>query len=113
MAATHERSTDRPVILYKRWLLREGATLGDVVELVRNDIAPHYRTLDPRVQLGLEAHGDGSVLAIQRWPSRDVLDQAMTGRRFQEWWAAYQPVLAAWDELVELDGEWETQDLLA
>lgn len=105
-------ASERPVVLYKRWLLRDGVTLDEVVELVRNEVAPHYRTLDPRVVLGLEALRDDAVLAIQRWPSRGVLDQTRTGRRFQDWWAAYQPVLAAWDALLEFDDEWETQDLL-
>jgi hypothetical protein len=104
--------TDRTVILYKRWRLREEVTLDDVVALVTQAVAPHYGALDTRVVLGLEAQGGDAILAIQRWPSRDVLAQATTSPRFQDWWQAYQPVLAAWDALVEFDSEWETEDLL-
>lgn len=103
---------DRTVVLYKRWLLRDGATLDDVVGLVRAKVAPHYRTLSAEVVLGLESHGAGAVLAIQRWPSRASLERATGGARFQEWWQDYQPVLAAWDDLVEFGCEWETEDLL-
>lgn len=103
---------DRAVTLYKRWVLRDGASLDDVVGLVKERVTPHYRALAADVVLGLEAEGDDAVIAVQRWPGRDSLDQAMGGAGFQDWWEAYQPVLAAWDALLEFHSEWETEDLL-
>lgn len=103
---------DRPVILYKRWLLREGTALEDVADLVRARIEPHYRELATDVVLSLESHGTDAVLAIQRWPDRASLERVTSGPGFERWWEAYQPVLTAWDELVDFDAEWETEDLL-
>jgi len=106
------KETHRAVILYKRWRLRKEVPLDRVVALVTQGVAPHYGALDTRVVLGLEAQGDDAILAIQRWPSRDVLAQTTASPRYEDWWQAYQPVLAAWDALVEFDSEWETEDLL-
>jgi len=56
--------------------------------------------------LGLEALDDTTVLAIQRWPDRAALDEAMNGDRFAEWWREYLPILAAWDAALEFEEEW-------
>lgn len=106
------KATDPPAIFYKRWLLRDGVALDDVVALVSQRVVPHYRRLDDTVTLRLEAEGERAVLAIQRWPSRGAFDRAMEGPGFEDWWDAYRPVLVEWDALVELDTEWETRQLI-
>ena len=102
----------RGVILSKRWRLREGVTLAEVVTLVEEGVAPHYRKLSDQVVLGLEALEDGRVLAIQRWSDQAALDQATRGERFAEWWRDYQPILAAWDAALEFEEEWQTEALI-
>ena len=54
-----------------------------------------------------------SVLWIQRWQSRGVLQDAMSGPRFERWWSQYQPALARWEAMLVLDSEWETIELIA
>ena len=82
-------------MLYKRWRLRDGVTVDQVAALVRDRIVPHYRELSEDVRLGLEVLDATHVLAIQRWPDRATLDNAMHGERFDEWWRDYAPILAA------------------
>lgn len=72
--------------------------------LVRDRIVPHYRTLDPAVRL--------AVLATQRWSDRARRDQIIEGPAFQAWLDAYQPLLAAWNRLVEFEAEWESIQLI-
>lgn len=98
---------------YKRWRLREGIALQDVVHLVESEIAPHYGRLDPEVQLGLESVvGEAEVLAVQHWPDRDAHDRVLEGDDYRLWWDAYAPVLGRWDELVELVEEWKADRLI-
>jgi hypothetical protein len=101
------------LVTYKRWRRRDGVELEDVVTLVHRQVVPHYRRLDPEVRLGLESVvGTPEVLASQHWPDQDTRDRAMTGEHFPDWWRDYQPILAAWDELVEFVAEWESHQLL-
>lgn len=102
----------RGVTLYKRWRLREGATVERVIALVQDQVVPHYRRLSADARLELEQLDPSTVLAIQRWPSRAVLDEALSGHRFDEWWQQYLPVLRDWDTMLELDAEWEGSVLL-
>jgi hypothetical protein len=106
------RPTERPVVLYKRWRLRHGVSHQQVVDLVVNRVAPHYRKLSVDVELALEATDPTTVLAIQRWPTREALEEAMSGGRFEAWWREYQPILAAWDAMVVFDEEWESDVLV-
>lgn len=70
-------------LTYKRWNLRDGVDAQAVVNMVRDRIVPHYRTLDPTVRLGLEQIEESrSVLATQRWLDRGRRDQAMRGTAF-------------------------------
>lgn len=103
---------ERGVTLYKRWRLRDGVTIDQVRVLVVSAIVPHYRTLCDDVVLGLEAVGPREVLAIQRWPDRSTLETTMQGPRFDDWWQAYQPILAVWDAALEYVDEWEGENLL-
>lgn len=97
---------------YKRWRLREGATEREVVELVREGIAPHYARLDPAVRLGLQRLDSGDLLALQHWPDRAHRDRAMSGPAFERWWHEYAPLLQRWDALVELVDEEGGEELL-
>lgn len=92
---------------YRRWRLRPGAEVADVVELVRERIEPHYRTLDPAVRLSLDLiDGSRAVLAVQHWPDRARFTAATTSADYPAWLAAYQPALRRWDELLEFETEW-------
>ncbi len=100
-------------ITYKRWRLRDGVAAQVVVDMVRDRIIPHYRTLDPTVRLGLEQiEASHAVLAIQRWPDRERRDRAMAGASFEAWFAVYRPLLEDWDLLVEFEAEWESHELI-
>lgn len=100
------------LVLRKRWRLREGVEVAEVVALVRERIVPHYARLSADVGLGLEQDAPGSVVAVQRWASRAAHDAATTGAAYDAWWRDYLPVLAVWDTLVDLDSEWESVELL-
>ena len=99
-------------VLYKRWRLRDGVTVDQVAALVRDLIVPHYRELSEDVRLGLEVIDASRVLAIQRWPDRATLDRTMRGARFDRWWRDYAPILAEWDAALELEEEWEGEELI-
>lgn len=97
---------------YKRWRLREGVPVADVLALVRDGIEPHYSRLDPAVRLGLQRLGSGDLLALQHWPDRTHRDRAMSGPAFECWWDDYRPLLQRWDALVELVDEEDGEELL-
>ena len=102
------------MILYKRWRLCDGVGIDQVAQAVRDWIAPMYKRLSEDVELGLELSTDQrSVLAVQRWRSRDALVRAMSGPGFESWWSEYQPILSKWDPLLAFDSEWETVELIA
>jgi hypothetical protein len=100
-------------LTYKRWRLRDGVDSAAVLDIVRNRIIPHYRTLDLAVRLGLETvEGSRAILAIQRWPDRAHRDRIMAGAAFRAWFDAYRPILQDWDRLVEFEAEWESRQLI-
>ena len=100
-------------LTYKRWRLRDGVDPAAVLDIVRNRIIPHYRTLDAAVRLGLEAVEDSrSILAIQRWPDRAHRDRTMAGAAYRTWLDEYRPILQDWDRLVEFEAEWESRQLI-
>jgi quinol monooxygenase YgiN len=84
-----------------------------VVALVREAIIPAYRQLPGCLGLGLlRIEGTGSYLATQDWESRETYKAALSMKFYVAWWAAYQPALARWNELVTLEDGWEAVDLL-
>lgn len=100
---------------FKRWRLLPGVSVGQVAELARSEIAPHYAMLSDRVTLGLDREmtpDDGpSAIATQRWEGRADFDAAFSSGDFPAWWEAYQPALERWGALVEFDAEWETETI--
>lgn len=102
----------RQLVLYKRWSLRAGVEVEDVLALVQREVQPAYRRLSGQVQLGLELSLDGSsVVAIQRWSSQEVHAATVSGMSYSEWWADYEPRLAQWDRLVEFVSEWSSVEM--
>jgi quinol monooxygenase YgiN len=100
-------------VTYKRWRLKEGKEEADLVDLVRNEIAPHYAKLSGSVQLGLQRIGDSqSYLALQHWPSRSAWETTTSSASYQAWLAAYEPILARWDQLMALEDEWVAEVIL-
>ena len=100
-------------LTYRRWRLRDGVDIADVVDIVQRRIIPHYRRLDPAVRLGLESvDGSRAVLAVQRWPDRCHHRRATSGPDFDSWFERYRPILHDWDRLVEFEAEWETVRLI-
>jgi hypothetical protein len=100
-------------VTYKRWRLKEGEEEADLVDLVRNEIAPHYATLAGSVRLGLQRiSGSQSYLALQHWPSRAIWERTTTSASYQAWFAAYEPILARWDQLMAFEDGWEAEEIL-
>jgi len=98
-----------PLTLYKRWVLRPGVTPEDVRDVVVTLILPAYRRLSGDVSLGLEIDNEHrSIVAVQRWASRERHRMVTTGADYERWWAGYAPLLDEWDRLVEFDDEWST-----
>ncbi len=100
-------------ITVKRWRLKEGRKEAELLDLVRGSIAPHYKQLSDAVRLGLwRIAGTRSYLALQHWQSRADWEAATRSESFQHWYRRYEPILARWDEMMEFEDEWETEDLL-
>jgi quinol monooxygenase YgiN len=84
-----------------------------LVALVRNEIVPHYAKLTGAVRLSLLRIADtDSYLALQHWTSRAEREAAITSEFYPEWFKAYEPILARWDQLMVFEDEWETEVLL-
>ena len=100
-------------VTYKRWRLKDSQREADLVDLVRNEIAPHYAKLEGGVRLGLHRIRDTpSCLALQYWPSRAAWETTTSSTFYQAWLEEYEPILVRWDELMELEDEWEAEVLL-
>ncbi|MCE7982927.1 MAG: hypothetical protein DYG89_17220 [Caldilinea sp. CFX5] len=100
-------------VTYKRWRLKDGKEEADLVALVRNEIAPHYARLSGSVGLELQRiSGSRSYLALQHWPSRAVWETTRAFASYQAWFAAYEPILARWDQLMTFEDGWEAEEIL-
>jgi len=100
-------------VTYKRWRLKDGKQEADLVDLVRNEIAPHYAKLGGCVWLGLHRIRDTpSYLALQQWQSRAAWETTTASDFYQSWLGEYEPILARWDELMEFEDEWEAEVIL-
>jgi hypothetical protein len=100
-------------VTYKRWRLKDGQREADLVNLVRNEIAPHYAKLEGGVRLGLQhISGAHAYLALQHWPSRAAWENTTSSAFYQAWLGEYEPILARWDQLMAFEDEWETEVIL-
>ena len=78
-------------ITSKRWALRDGREESELLELVHEEIVPHFMKLPGCLRLGLlHLVGTRSYLALQYWQSRE-----------------------RWDEIMLLEEEWYAEELLA
>jgi hypothetical protein len=100
-------------VTYKRWRLKDGKRESDLVDLVRDEIAPHYARLDGGVRLGLHRIRDTrSYLALQHWPSRAAWQTTTSSDLYTSWFAEYEPILARWDALMAFEDAWEAEVIL-
>jgi hypothetical protein len=81
---------------------------------VQEQIEPHYRALSDDVRLSLlRIGGTSSYFAVQYWRSRDHWAAATQSASYAGWWAQYEPMLARWDQVMEFEAEFESQELLS
>lgn len=100
-------------ITTKRWRLKEGRTERELLALIEGSIVPHYKQLSAAVRLGLwRIDGTRSYLDLQHWQSRADWEAARHSGTFDEWYRSYEPLLQRWDDLMEFEDEWETEELL-
>ena len=100
-------------ITFKRWSLKAADQEAAVVALVRESILPHYRKLPGCLKLGLlRIAGTNSYLATQHWRSKAIREAVLASSAYAEWFAAYEPALERWFELMTFEEEWETEEIL-
>ena len=101
------------VIICGRWRLRDDKQEAQLIDLMRNAMIPHYQKYGNRVKLGLLRIADTrSYLVLQRWPDRKDWAEFPTSLFYERWLAEYEPILEQWDALVDLEDEWECEELL-
>ena len=100
-------------ITFKRWALRDGREESELLELVHEEIVPHFRKLPGCLRLGLSRiEGTRSYLALQYWESRKRWRETTGSDCYRTWYEEYIPILDRWDEIMVLEEEWDTEDLL-
>lgn len=100
-------------VTFKRWSLRAGREESELVRLVREEIIPHYEKLSGCLRLELlKIVGTASYLALQHWKNRDTWRAAIQSDDYHAWYNAYKPMLERWDEIMVLEEEWESEDVL-
>ncbi len=100
-------------ITFKRWTLREGRKESELVELVRTEIAPHYKELPGFLRLGLlHIKATRSYLALQYWHSREQWRATTSSDYYRTWLQAYVSIQNRWDEMMVFEEEWEVEDLI-
>ena len=106
-------------VIVKRWALREGHSESELLDLAREDVAPHYDSLPGCLGLGLlRIRGTRSYLAMQYWESREAWKSATSSDSYSEWLDEpsgsnpYEPSLERWNIIMEFEDEWETEDAL-
>ena len=97
---------------FKRWRLRPGVEEAALVALVREEIVPHYRALDPAAVLGLlRTDTPGEYLATQLWPSGEYRAEVCSGERYAQWFSDYKPILERFDALIEFVDETDSNEM--
>ena len=100
-------------ITFKHWALRDGRQESELVNLVREEIIPHFEKLPGCLRLGLlHIEGTRSYLALQHWKNRATWHATIESDYYESWYEAYRPTLERWDELMIFEGEWQSEDLL-
>lgn len=113
MLLRKEAATVTQLIIYSRWRLREGKQEVELLDLMHDAVIPYYAVYDPRIKLGLLHIADSPFyLATQRWPDHEAWAAFPASPLYEAWFAAYEPILEQWDALVELEEEWECEELL-
>ncbi|GAB2615814.1 hypothetical protein [Pseudactinotalea suaedae] len=95
----------------KVWELVEGGEEADLLVLVEEQIEPRYAELHADVTLGLMRLEGRRYLTTQTWPDRRTWEEAITGERYERWFARYRPVLALWDASVTFVFEWAGEEI--
>jgi hypothetical protein len=99
-------------VTIRRWTLKEGADEGAVLALVRDQIAPAYRSQPGCLSLNLlKLRDQPSYLAVTYWDSRASFD-AWAGPPGQPWRDAYRPTLERWLELMAFQDDMEAELLV-
>ncbi len=100
-------------LTFKRWRLKDSRDEKKLVALVRDEIIPAYKKLPGCLGLGLlRIEGTKSYFATQHWEDRAAYNAAISSETYSDWWSAYLPALAQWDEMMEYEDGWETIDML-
>ena len=100
-------------ITYKRWTLRHGRDESELVQLVREEIVPHFKTLHGCLGLGLRRiEGTRSYLALQYWESKESWRETTGSEYYRTWYEEYLPVLDRWDQIMAFEQEWDAEELL-
>lgn len=100
-------------ITFKRWALRDGRQEAELVDLVREEIIPHFKKLPGCLRLELLHIADTrSYLAIQHWKNRDTWHTTIGSNFYGSWYEEYRPTLERWDKLMTFEEEWQSEDLL-
>lgn len=101
------------LVVVRRWTLRDGRSESELLDLVQNRVIPHYDRLPACVGLGLlRIHATRSYLALQHWESRKARQSVMSSDAYADWVDAYEPTLERWNDMMEFEEEWETEDAL-
>ena len=80
---------------------------------MQQEIEPHYQSLSNDVRLGLlRIEGTRSYFAVQYWSSRAHWESATQSDRYASWWKRYERMLARWDQVMEFEAEFESEELL-
>ncbi len=80
---------------------------------MREQIVPHYKKLHGCIRLGLlRIKGTRSYLAMQCWESQESWRATTASDYYRRWFEEYRPILARWDEIMDLEEEWNTEDML-
>ena len=100
-------------ITFKRWALRDGREETELVDLVREEIIPHFRKLPGCLRLELlRIKGTRSYLALQHWESHDRFRETTGSDYYPTWYREYLPILARWDAIMAFEDEWDAEELL-
>ena len=100
-------------VIVKQWALRQGHSKSELLDLAREQIVPHYNRLPGCLGLGLlRIRGTRSYLALQHWESREAWRSATSSDSYSDWLDAYRPTLERWNDMMEFEDEWETEDIL-